>query len=308
VQLPGGQLVGVAGCDPGKTTLACVRMTTPKGKVVKVDLTAKDHKYRCHRKGAERRRLQRIKADPPMAAAMAALSRAGDGQLEGDGTPRTASTRSPFSSDLLAYLRVYRAHHDAWWAHALRRRNARERFHAFMRKNSSMDKFWATVLRKLKCAFPDAICHVVAYGHGVETLAARNLSGSAPTPSTAMHRSAKKQVGSAYVFTEDEYCTTKLFRDGVELQPVYVHRDADPDVSRRQQRKTLVKALAAQKTVVRGGRECRFADVVRGLQHHPTRDPCFVSRDGHAALNIAGLGCMRLGSNTRPAPFCRSRR
>lgn len=304
VRLPNGPMVGVAGCDPGKKTLGCVRLTNAMGKVRKIDLTAADHKYRCFRKGAEQRRLRRIKANPGMERAMEALAQAGDGQLV-DGTRRTASLRSPFSGDLVAYLRVYREHHDTWWDHMLVRREARERFHAHMRKHSSMDRFWARVKRELQWAFPEASCHVVAYGHAVQTLASRNLSGCEPTPSSSFHRSAQRQLGSSNVLTEDEYCTTKLYWDATELQPVYVHRDADPDASRHEQTKTPDAAVAALTTVVQGGQERQIRDRVRGLQYHPTRERCYVSRDGHAALNIALLACMRLGSNTRPGPFCR---
>lgn len=323
----------VIGVDPGRVNIATISyvLNDAATKLIREDGPGKGSwtltrgEYRT-RSGILALDAAKAKRCEPFKARWAALGQDG------------ASLRTSRLEDVDLYLdRLAEFEHD-WWEMALQRRESRDAFRRYAGKRAVLDKFFASVKKRLEKMLPEANIQV-GYGSAIMSMKPTGR-GEVAVPTTGAFRACKRVFTPDAVSVTDESNSTKVeWSTGTAKHVVYavVERDAAGTL-RRKVAHTPARwtpfVPAAQRADVqvevdrlrnaakrrRGGMTCapkaatheaefvvpvtlRYPEI-RGLRFSPERR-MYLDRDREAARTIARLRTQELLGLDRPAPFCR---
>lgn len=249
-----------------------------------------------------------------------------------------AALRTSRLEDVDLYLDRLAEFEPDWWEMALQRRESRDAFRRYVGKRAVLDKFFASVKKRLEKMLPEASIQV-GYGSAVMSMKPTGRCEVA-VPTTGTFRACKRAFGPDAVSVTDESNSTKVeWSTGVAKHLVYAvfERDAAGTLWRKVAhtpgKRTPIVPAAQQADVQeemdkrrdaakrrRGGMTSaptaathdvdavapatlRYPEI-RGLRFSPERR-MYLDRDREAARTIARLRTQELLGLNRPAPFCR---
>ena len=253
------------GGDPGVVKLITLAGLMHDGTQLHAALKRTEY---YHRSGVTKA-TQRTKGwDAPMAAAWATLC--------------DAPLRGPASLEaVLRYARQCEAIEPEWWASAMQRKRAKQRFRLNAGKRRVLDRFYSDVKKQVEAHSPGARI-VLAYGAAMWSPSGR---GRMTTPTTAQYHAAERIIGDAPKASEIRTsCQCGLCHADVErcwrrvAAPLTVEGSGDEARVR----------LSIEVHTEHGPRVPRAGMWLRGLLFCPNCSK-FLDRDRSAAMNIRFL-------------------
>ena len=259
---------------------------------------------------------------------------------------RSSSLKTTKTSDVRQYLRLYSEIEEEWWALAMSRIEAKDRFQRIIGKRKVLDSFFAKVDRELQEAFGKEVDVVFAYGSAGLKMKPSG-KGEVSVPTTGAYKAAKR-IFKGRCVVQDEFRSTVMDWETAERKEAVYRMPSGPGDGNStllalgttgakqmpkvsEEHKVQVEAfytarLEANRDRRRGlippgvGRlderrrrkkndsyRSRYPEV-RGLRYKPSMRK-YCGRDYDSAKCIARLAAYKLifGTKQKPAPFCRGK-